>query len=79
MSCYWACVPNSRWSSKCNDTKRRHRNVASVLSTPGVSLWLQTNLNKFLGPLLILVGMVLLFSLIIFANGNDLFKAVTGK
>jgi cytochrome c-type biogenesis protein len=34
--------------------------VASVLSTPGVSLWLQSNLNKFLGPLLILVGMVLL-------------------
>jgi len=26
-----------------------------------------------------MVGMVLLFSLIIFANGNDLFKAVTGK
>jgi len=34
--------------------------VTSVLSTPGVSLWLQSNLNKFLGPLLILVGMVLL-------------------
>lgn len=34
--------------------------VASVLSSPTVSLWLQTNLNKFLGPLLILVGMVLL-------------------
>lgn len=33
--------------------------VASVLSSPGVSLWLQTNLNKFLGPLLILVGMIL--------------------
>lgn len=26
-----------------------------------------------------MVGMVLLFSLIIFANGNDLFKAITGK
>lgn len=34
--------------------------VASVLSSPGVSLWLQTNLNKLLGPLLILVGMTLL-------------------
>lgn len=34
--------------------------VASVLSTPGVAQWLQANLNKFLGPLLILVGMVLL-------------------
>lgn len=34
--------------------------VASVLSTPGVSLWLQTHLNKFLGPLLMVVGMILL-------------------
>lgn len=34
--------------------------VASVLSSPGVSMWLQANLNKFLGPLLILVGMTLL-------------------
>jgi cytochrome c-type biogenesis protein len=34
--------------------------VASVLSSPGASLWLQTNLNNFLGPLLILVGMTLL-------------------
>lgn len=34
--------------------------VASVLSAPGVSVWLQRNLNLFLGPLLVLVGMVLL-------------------
>jgi cytochrome c-type biogenesis protein len=34
--------------------------VASVLSAPGVSVWLQSNLNLFLGPLLILVAMVLL-------------------
>jgi cytochrome c biogenesis protein CcdA len=34
--------------------------VVSVLSSPAVSLWLQSNLNKFLGPLLILVGMTLL-------------------
>lgn len=34
--------------------------VASVLSSPRVSLWLQTNLNKFLGPLLVVVGMILL-------------------
>ena len=34
--------------------------VASVLSSPSVSRWLQEHLNQFLGPLLILVGMVLL-------------------
>jgi cytochrome c-type biogenesis protein len=34
--------------------------VASLLSSPTVSMWLQQNLNKFLGPMLILVGMVLL-------------------
>jgi cytochrome c-type biogenesis protein len=34
--------------------------VASVLSSPTVSRWLQEHLNQFLGPLLILVGMVLL-------------------
>lgn len=34
--------------------------VASVLSAPGVSVWLQRNINLFLGPLLVLVGMVLL-------------------
>ncbi|MGE0757043.1 MAG: sulfite exporter TauE/SafE family protein, partial [Pirellulaceae bacterium] len=34
--------------------------VASLLSSPAVSMWLQQNLNKFLGPILILVGMVLM-------------------
>jgi len=34
--------------------------VASVLSAPGVSLWLQSNISLFMGPLLVLVGMVLL-------------------
>jgi cytochrome c-type biogenesis protein len=33
---------------------------ASLLSMPEVSRWLQTSLNRFLGPLLILVGMFLL-------------------
>lgn len=33
--------------------------VASVLASPSVSLWLQEHMNRFLGPLLILVGMVL--------------------
>jgi cytochrome c biogenesis protein CcdA len=34
--------------------------VQGLLSMPLVSLWLQKNLTQFLGPLLILVGMVLL-------------------
>lgn len=33
--------------------------VASLLSSPQVSMWLQANMNRFLGPLLILIGMVL--------------------
>lgn len=33
--------------------------VTSVLASPSVSLWLQEHMNRFLGPLLILVGMVL--------------------
>ena len=34
--------------------------VASVLAIPDVSFWLETYLNKALGPILILVGIVLL-------------------
>jgi cytochrome c-type biogenesis protein len=34
--------------------------VASVLSAPGVSLWLQSNISLFIGPMLVLVGMILL-------------------
>ena len=34
--------------------------VASLLSAPGLAVWLQKYLNLFLGPILILVGMVLL-------------------
>lgn len=34
--------------------------VWSVLSAPGVALWLQSRVNLFLGPILVLVGMVLL-------------------
>ena len=46
--------------------------VASVLSSPGVSLWLQANLNKFLGPLLILVGMTLLGLLSLGLSGSGI-------
>lgn len=34
--------------------------VASILSAPGASIWLQRNITLFVGPLLVLVGMVLL-------------------
>jgi cytochrome c-type biogenesis protein len=34
--------------------------VSSLLSAPGASLWLQRNISLFVGPLLVLVGMVLL-------------------
>src|SRR6056297_2484193 len=34
--------------------------VASLLSAPGLAVWLQKYLNLFLGPLLILVGMIML-------------------
>jgi cytochrome c-type biogenesis protein len=34
--------------------------VWSVLSAPGIAIWLQTTVNLFLGPVLVLVGMVLL-------------------
>ena len=34
--------------------------VASLLSAPGLSIWLQKYLNLFLGPLLVIVAMILL-------------------
>jgi len=34
--------------------------VSSLMSVSGISLWLQTYMNKLMGPALILVGMVLL-------------------
>ena len=34
--------------------------VASLLSAPGISIWLQKYLNLALGPLLVIVGMILL-------------------
>ena len=46
--------------------------VASVLSSPSLSLWLQTNLNKFLGPLLIVVGMILLGLLTLELRGTGI-------
>lgn len=50
--------------------------VASVLSSPAVSLWLQANLAKFLGPLLVLVGMTLLGLLSVGLQGAGISEAL---
>jgi len=34
--------------------------VASILSIPGVAMFLQGNMNRFLGPILVVVGLILL-------------------
>lgn len=44
--------------------------VASVLAAPSVSHWLQKYMNKLLGPVLILVGMVLLGLIALPAGGG---------
>jgi len=46
--------------------------VASVLAAPSVSHWLQKYMNKILGPVLILVGMILLDLIKIGSFGTDL-------
>lgn len=43
--------------------------VGSLLSAPGISLFLQTYMNKLLGPILIVVGMILLELIKIYAPG----------
>lgn len=50
--------------------------VASVLAAPSVSHWLQKYMNKILGPLLILVGMILLDLINIGAFGTVLGQRV---
>ena len=52
--------------------------VASVLAAPAVSHWLQKYMNKLLGPLLILVGMVLLNLITVGSFGGGL-RARLGK
>lgn len=47
--------------------------VWSVLSAPGTALWLQSRVNLFLGPILVLVGMVLLGLLNLPATSGNLF------
>jgi len=50
--------------------------VASVLAAPSVSHWLQKYMNKILGPLLILVGMILLDLISIGSFGTGLGQRV---
>jgi cytochrome c-type biogenesis protein len=46
--------------------------VASLLSAPTVSITLQKYMNKLLGPILILLGMVLLDLIVLPGRGSDL-------
>lgn len=50
--------------------------VASVLAAPEVSHWLQKYMNKLLGPLLILVGMILLDLITIGSFGTGLSERI---
>lgn len=50
--------------------------VASVLAAPSVSHWLQKYMNKILGPVLILVGMILLDLISIGSFGTGLGERV---
>ena len=53
--------------------------VASLLSAPAVSITLQKYMNKLLGPILILLGMVLLGMIALPARGSDLGQKVGQK
>ena len=53
--------------------------VASVLSIPEVALFLQQNINKFLGPLLIIVGILLLEIFNIRFSGGGVSDKITKK
>jgi cytochrome c biogenesis protein CcdA len=50
--------------------------VASVLAAPSVSHWLQKYMNKILGPLLMIVGMILLDLINIGSFGTDMGQRV---
>ncbi len=53
--------------------------VASLLSAPGLAVWLQKYLNLFLGPLLILVGMILLGLIDIPMSTGNGFQQLRGR
>ncbi len=53
--------------------------VASVLSIPELAMFLQQNMNKFLGPILIVVGMFLLDLISFSLPGRGLGSSMQGK
>jgi cytochrome c biogenesis protein CcdA len=53
--------------------------VASVLSIPELAMFLQQNMNKFLGPILIVVGMFLLNLISFSLPGGSLGARMQGK
>ncbi len=53
--------------------------VASLLSAPAVSITLQKYMNKLLGPILILLGMVLLGLIVLPSRGSSLGQEVGEK
>ena len=53
--------------------------VASVLSIPEVAMFLQENMNKFLGPILIAVGILLLDLFKIRFSGGGVSDKMTGR
>jgi len=53
--------------------------VTSVLSIPELAMFLQQNMNKFLGPLLIIVGMFLLDLISFSLPGSSLGSSMQGK
>lgn len=53
--------------------------VTSVLSIPDVAMFLQRNMNKFLGPILIIVGILLLGILNIRFPGSGVSEKLTGR
>jgi cytochrome c-type biogenesis protein len=53
--------------------------VGSLLSAPAISIALQKYMNKLLGPILILLGMVLLGMIVLPTRGSDLGQRVGQK
>lgn len=53
--------------------------IYSILSAPQLSSFLQTNINKFLGPILIIVGMILIEIIRINFSGFGISKKIQGR
>lgn len=53
--------------------------VTSILSIPEIAMFLQQNMNKFLGPILIIVGLLLLDFIKIRFPGGGVSEKLTGR